>query len=247
MHEGEWSSRLGLAGIPASAEEAMLARDIALVRETGAPMHFLHLSTRGSVALMAAARAEGLPVTAEVTPHHLALTHAAACGYDPVFKVNPPLRTERDTAALARALADGTIDAIATDHAPHPAEAKDLPFDQAPPGMLGLETALSVVVGALQGILSVEEVLRRLTSAPASIARIASPDRPAATAQGGAIEVGAAAHLCVFDPAASWTVDPARQASRSRNTPFRGTTLLGRVRHTVYCGRPVVIDGELQC
>jgi len=247
MHEGEWSSRLGLPGIPASAEEAMLARDIALVRETGAPMHFLHLSTRGSVALMAAARAEGLPVTAEVTPHHLALTHAAACGYDPVFKVNPPLRTAEDAAALARALADGTIDAIATDHAPHPAEAKDLPFDQAPPGMLGLETALSVVIGALEGILSPAEVLGRLTSAPAAIARISAPDRPAASAQGGLLEVGAAAHLCIFDPTASWTVDAARQASRSRNTPFRGTTLRGRVRHTVYSGRPVVIDAEPQC
>ncbi len=174
MHDGAWSSRLGLPGIPAAAEEAMLARDLALVRQTGAPMHFLHLSTAGSVALLAAAKAEGLAVSAEVTPHHLALTDAAVCGYDPTFKVNPPLRTAEDTRALAAALADGTIDAIATDHAPHPPEAKDLPFDQAPPGMLGLETALSVSIGALEGVLLPEAVLARLTSAPASIARVSS-------------------------------------------------------------------------
>jgi dihydroorotase len=244
MHDGEWSSRLGLPGIPAAAEEAMLARDLALVRLTGAPMHFLHVSTRGSVALLAAARAEGLPVTAEVTPHHLALTHAAVCGYDPTFKVNPPLRTTEDTVALARALADGTIDAIATDHAPHPPEAKDLPFDQAPPGMLGLETALSVSVQALSGVLSPEEVIRRMTSAPASIARISVADRPAAMAHGGPLVAGAAGHICVFDPEATWTVDALAQASRSRNTPFAGTTLRGRVRHCVHAGVPVVVDAE---
>jgi len=246
MHDGEWSSRLGLPGIPAAAEEAMLARDLALVRQTGAPMHFLHLSTAGSVALLAAAKAEGLPVTAEVTPHHLALTHAAVCGYDPTFKVNPPLRRAEDTRALAAALADGTIDAIATDHAPHPPEAKDLPFDQAPPGMLGLETALSVSIGALEGVLAPEAVLARLTSAPAAIAGVSSAHRPAALAQGGPLVVGAAGHLCVFDPAATYTVDAHRQASRSRNTPFAGTTLRGRVRHTLYRGFPVVIDAELQ-
>ena len=246
MHDGEWSSRLGLPGIPAAAEEAMLARDLALVRQTGAPMHFLHLSTRGSVALLAAARAEGLAVTAEVTPHHLALTHAAVCGYDPVFKVNPPLRTLEDTGALARALADGTIDAIATDHAPHPPEAKDLPFDQAPPGMLGLETALSVSVQALEGYLTVEEVIARMTSAPSAIARVSNAERPGSSAQGGPLVVGAAGHLCVFDPEAVWTVDARRQASRSRNTPFAQTTLRGRVRHTVYGGIPVVRDQELQ-
>jgi dihydroorotase len=246
MHDGEWSSRLGLPGIPAAAEEAMLARDLALVRQTGAPMHFLHLSTAGSVALVAAAKAEGLPVSAEVTPHHLALTHAAVCGYDPTFKVNPPLRRAEDTRALAAALADGTIDAIATDHAPHPPEAKDLPFDQAPPGMLGLETALSVSIGALEGVLAPEAVLARLTSAPAAIAGVSSGHRPAALAQGGPLVVGAAGHLCVFDPEAPYTVDAHRQASRSRNTPFAGTTLRGRVRHTLYGGFPVVIDAELQ-
>jgi dihydroorotase len=245
MHDGEWSSRLGLPGIPAAAEEAMLARDLALVRQTGAPMHFLHLSTRGSVALLAAAKAEGLAVTAEVTPHHLALTHAAVSGYDPTFKVNPPLRTTQDTEALAHALAEGIIDAIATDHAPHPPEAKDLPFDQAPPGMLGLETALSVSIQALDGILSPEEVIVRLTSAPASIAGVSLERRPAASAQGGPLVVGAAGHICVFDPEATWTVDAHSQASRSRNTPFAGTTLRGRVRHTLHAGIPVVIDAEI--
>jgi len=246
MHDGEWSSRLGLPGIPAAAEEAMMARDLALVRQTGAPMHFLHVSTRGSVALLAAAKAEGLPVTAEVTPHHLALTHAAVCGYDPVFKVNPPLRTAEDTRALARALGQGTIDAIATDHAPHPPEAKDMPFDQAPAGMLGLETALSVSIRALEGVLSPEEVIGRMTAAPASIARVSVADRPAGSAQGGPLVVGAAGHVCVFDPDATWTVDAQRQASRSRNTPFAGTTLRGRVRHTLHAGFPVVIDAESQ-
>jgi dihydroorotase len=245
MHDGEWSSRLGLPGIPAAAEEAMLARDLALVRQTGAPMHFLHLSTRGSVALLAAAKAEGLAVTAEVTPHHLALTHAAVSGYDPTFKVNPPLRTTQDTEALAHALAEGIIDAIATDHAPHPPEAKDLPFDQAPPGMLGLETALSVSIQALDGILSPEEVIVRLTSAAASIAGVSVERRPAASAQGGPLVVGAAGHICVFDPEATWTVDAHSQASRSRNTPFAGTTLRGRVRHTLHAGIPVVIDAEI--
>jgi len=245
MHDGEWSSRLGLPGVPAAAEEAMLARDLALVRQTGAPMHFLHLSTRGSVALLAAARAEGLPVTAEVTPHHLWLTDARVAGYDPVFKVNPPLRTATDAAALGRALADGTIDAIATDHAPHPPEAKDLPFDQAAPGMLGLETALSVSVVALAGVLGAEEVLARMTAAPAAIAGVSVAHRPAATAQGGPLVAGAAGHLCVFDPDAEWTVDAHALASRSRNTPYAGTTLRGRVRHTVFGGVPVVVDSEL--
>ena len=138
MHEGCWSSRLGLPGIPAAAEESMVARDIQLVRLTGAPVHFLHLSTAGSVELVRQAKAEGLPVTAEAAPHHMLLTHAEVAEYDPVFKVNPPLRTDSDVAAVIAGLCDGTIDAIATDHAPHAPEAKDVPFDQAPPGMLGL-------------------------------------------------------------------------------------------------------------
>ena len=143
MHEGCWSSRLGIPGVPAAAEEAMVARDIALVRLTGAPVHFLHLSTAGSVELVRPAKAEGLPVTAEAAPHHMLLTDAVVAGYDPVFKVNPPLRTDDDVAAVVAGLVDGTIDAVATDHAPHAPETKDVPFDQAPPGMLGLQTALA--------------------------------------------------------------------------------------------------------
>jgi len=149
MHEGAWSSRLGVPGQPAIAEEAMLARDIALVRLTGSPMHFLHLSSAGSVELVRAARAAGLPVTAEATPHHLSLTDAELCGYDPVFKVNPPLRTSDDVLAVRSGVLDGTIGAIATDHAPHPRESKEEPLDTAPPGMIGLETALAVAYGAL--------------------------------------------------------------------------------------------------
>ncbi len=149
MHEGAWSSRLGLPGAPAAAEEAMVARDLALVGLTGAPMHFLHLSSAGSLALVAAAKAGGLPVTCEVAPHHLALTEAELAGYDPIFKVNPPLRAWRDVLALRRGCAEGLVDAVATDHAPHPPEAKDAPLDHAPPGMLGLQTAWAVTLGAL--------------------------------------------------------------------------------------------------
>ena len=149
MHEGAWSSLLGVPGQPAAAEEAMLARDLALVRLTGARMHFLHLSSEGSVAMLRAARAAGLPVTAEATPHHLSLTDAELEGYDPVYKVNPPLRTAADVAAVRAGMLDGTIDAVATDHAPHPQDSKDDPLDVAPPGMIGLETALSVAYGAL--------------------------------------------------------------------------------------------------
>jgi dihydroorotase len=255
MHEGEWSGRLGLPGAPAAAEEAMLARDVALVALTGSPMHFLHLSTAGSVELVRRAKAQGLPVTAEVTPHHLFLTDGCACGYDPVFRVNPPLRTERDIRALKAGLADGTIDAVATDHAPHAPEAKDQPFDQAPPGMLGLETALAVAFSALLDTgdagaawLTPERILRAFSAAPAAIARLGPADRRVGghSAHGGPIETGAAANLCVFDPTESWTVDPSALASRSRNTPYAGRRLTGRVRHTVLRGEAVVIDAVAQ-
>jgi len=262
MHEGEWSGRLGLPGAPAAAEEAMLGRDLALVRATGTPMHFLHLSTAGSVELVRRAKRDGLPVTAEVTPHHLVLDDAEVAAYDPVFRVNPPLRTRADMAALWEGLADGTIDAVATDHAPHPPEAKDQPFDQAPPGMLGLETALAVVAGALAGAekdgdgtlgpvagrLSLPGLWWDMSVAPAAIARLGPLDlRPGGhSAQGGPVAPGAAANLCVFDPAASWTVDPGALASRSANTPYRGRTLVGRVRHTVLRGEPVVVDAAAQ-
>jgi dihydroorotase len=234
MHEGAWSSRLGLPGIPAAAEEAMVARDVALVRATGAPVHFLHLSSAGSVELVRRAKAEGLPVTAEAAPHHFSLTDEVVAGYDPVFKVNPPLRCAGDVAAVKAGLADGTIDAIATDHAPHAPEAKDVPFDQAPPGMLGLETALALALSELD--LPVEAVLALLTSGPAAIVG----------ARGGPLAVGAVADVCVLDPTATWTVDPGALASRSRNTPYAGRTLTGRVRHTVLRGEPVVVDAEAQ-
>jgi dihydroorotase len=237
MHEGAWSSRLGIPGQPAEAEELMVMRDIALARLTGGRVHFQHLSTRRSVDLVAAAKAEGLAVTCEATPHHLTLTDACCVSYDPVFKVNPPLRTEDDGAAVRRGLADGTIDCIATDHAPHAPEDKEQPFDQAPPGMLGLETALAVALTKLD--LPIGDVLALLSWRPAALLGVG--DR-----HGGPIEPGRPANLCVLDPAATWTVDPAVLASRSRNTPYGGMTLTGRVRHTLLAGEPVVVDGEAQ-
>ncbi len=239
MHEGEWSSRLGIPGMPSAAEEAMVARDIALVRLTGAPVHFLHLSTAGSVDLVRRAKAEGLAVTAEAAPHHMLLTHALVAGYDPVFKVNPPLRTDEDVAAVVAGLCDGTIDAVATDHAPHAPEAKDVPFDQAPPGMLGLQTALPIAWEVLSLATRARAGLRADERA-AGRHRKADGDRPAVgghSAQGGPIEVGAAANLCVFDPAATTVVEPGWLASRSRNTPYAGRTFHGAVRHTVLRGR----------
>lgn len=235
MHEGAWSSRLGVPGIPAEAEELMVMRDVALARLTGGRVHFLHLSTAGSVAIVRAAKAGGLPVTAEVTPHHLALTDERCRGYDPVFKVSPPLRTAADVAALKAGLADGTLDAIATDHAPHPQEAKEEPFDQAPPGMVGLETALAVALS--ESGLPLERVLALMSWQPARIAGVDG-------AHGGPVAEGRPANLVVIDPEADWVVEPGRLASRSRNTPFAGRRLRGRVRHTVFRGEPVVVDGE---
>jgi dihydroorotase len=234
MHEGEWSSRLGIPGMPAEAEELMVHRDIVLGRLTGAPVHFLHLSTAGSVELVRAAKAKGLRVTAEAAPHHFTLTHAEVASYDPVFKVNPPLRTDADVAAVKAGLADGTIDAIATDHAPHAQELKEAPFDEAPCGMLGLETALSLALTELD--LPIERVLALLSWQPARIAGV----------DAGPIDAGRPASLCVIDPAHAWTVDPQRLASRSRNTPYAGRSMTGKVRHTIHKGEPVVIDGEAQ-
>jgi dihydroorotase len=237
MHEGEWSSRLGIPGIPAEAEELMVARDIALGRLTGAPVHFLHLSTAGSVELVRQAKARGLQVTAEAAPHHFTLTHAEVASYDPVFKVNPPLRGDADVAAVRAGLADGTIDAIATDHAPHPQEAKESPFDEAPCGMLGLETSLSLSL--TQTGLPIERVLALLSWQPARIAGLQD-------VHGGPIAPGRPANLCVIDPTATWTVEPSRLASRSRNTPYAGRSMTGRTRHTFLRGEPVVLDGEAQ-
>ena len=234
MHEGACCSRLGLPGWPSLAEELMLFRDIELVRLTGAPMHFLHLSTARSVQLVRQAKAEGLPVTAEAAPHHFALTDELLTGYDPLFKVNPPLRTAADIEAIKAGLADGTIDAIATDHAPHAPHQKELPLDQAPPGMLGLETALAVAITELD--MPLADIVAALSWKPASIAGVA--DR-----HGRPIEAGEPANLTVFDPAQEWTVVPARLASRSRNTPYAGSTLRGKVRHTLFRGTAVVVDG----
>ncbi len=234
MHEGEWSGRLGIPGQPAAAEELMVARDIALSRLTGAPVHLLHLSTAGSVDLVRRAKADGVSVTAEAAPHHFALTDEACATYDPVFKVHPPLRTADDVAAVKAGLADGTIDAIATDHAPHPVEAKEAAFDQAPPGMLGLETALGLALAELD--LPIEQVLALLSWQPARIAGIED--------HGGPVAEGRPANLCVVDPSDTWTVDPSALASRSRNTPYAGRTLPGRARHTILRGEPVVIDSK---
>jgi dihydroorotase len=242
MHEGSCCSRLGLPGWPSIAEELMVHRDIELVRLTGAPMHFLHLSTAGSVDLVRAAKRDGLPVTAEATPHHFSLTDTRLDGFDPIYKVNPPLRTPADLAALKAGLADGTIDAIATDHAPHPRESKEMPLDQAPPGMLGLETALGVSIAALcegESPMSLSEVVAALSWKPAAIAGLA--DR-----HGRPIAVGEPANLTVFDPALEWQVVPGRLASRSRNTPYIGERLVGKVRHTVFAGQVVVADGVAQ-
>ena len=241
MHEGEWSSRLGIPGIPAAAEELMVQRDLALARLTGATVHFQHLSTATAVDLVRQAKAAGLAVTAEATTHHFTLTHAEVASYDPVFKVNPPLRTDADVAAVRIGLADGTIDAIATDHAPHTADAKEAPFDQAPPGMLGLETALALAITELvDGVgMALVDVLALLSWRPAAIAGLAPW-------HGGLVAVGESANLAVVDPAARWTVDPAAGASRSRNTPYAGRTLTGKVRHTLVDGEAVVIDGQAQ-
>ena len=235
MNEGEWSSRLGIPGQPAEAEELMVMRDIALVRLTGAHLHFQHLSSASSVAMVRGAKAAGLPVTAEATTHHFTLTDAACASYDPVFKVHPPLRTDADVRAVREGLADGTIDAIATDHAPHAAHAKELPFDQAPPGMLGLETAFSLALG--ESGLDLPEVLALLSWKPAAIAGVA--DR-----HGAPVVPGVPANLCVVDPDETWTVSGAAMASLSSNTPYEGRSLRGRVRHTIRAGVPVVVDGE---
>jgi dihydroorotase len=246
MHEGEWSSRLGIPGIPAEAEDVMVMRDIALCRLTGAPVHFLHLSTAGSVELVRRAKAAGLPVTAEAAPHHLTLTHAECASYDPVFKVNPPLRSQADVDAVRAACADGTVDAIATDHAPHELELKEQAFDEAPPGMLGLETALPLALEALGAVgLSAAEVLALMSWRPAAIAGLTGAGRDG-EGQGGPIAVGGVANLCVIDPDAAWVVDPARLASLSRNTPYAGRKVTGRARHTILGGEPVVIDAEAQ-
>ncbi len=240
MHEGRWSSLLGIPGRPAEAECTIVARDLVLARLTGARVHFLHLSTAQAVDMVRAAKAQGLPVTAEVAPHHFTLTDAECAGFDPAFKVHPPLRGDADVEAIKAALADGTIDAIATDHAPHVAEAKERPFEEAPPGMLGLETALALTLTELvePGVVTLADALALLSWRPAAIAGLGE--------HGNLIEPGQVANLCVIDPALQWDVDPAKLASKARNTPYAGRKLTGRVRHTILRGEPVVVDAEAQ-
>jgi dihydroorotase len=238
MNEGVVSSQLGLTGWPAVAEEAVIARDCLLTAHVSSRLHVCHVSTAGSVELLRWAKGKGWDVTAEVTPHHLLLTDDLATSYDPVFKVNPPLRTAQDVQALRAGLADGTIDVVATDHAPHAPEDKQSEWGAALPGMTGLETALSVVAQALvePGLLSWRQVATRLSETPARIGRLDGQGRPLA--------VGEPANLCLVDPGARWTVVADAMASRSRNTPFAGRELPARVVATFLRGRPTVLDGQ---
>ncbi|MXW61977.1 MAG: dihydroorotase [Acidimicrobiaceae bacterium] len=237
MHEGSWSSWLGIPGQPSEAEELMVMRDIALCRLTGARVHFQHMSTAGSISMIRAAKAAGLPVTAEAATHHFSLTDACCQSYDPVYKVHPPLRTDADVEAVKAGLADGTIDAIATDHAPHTPKSKQQTFADAPPGMLGLETAFAVANTYLD--MPIESLLGAMSWRPAAICGLNGN-------HGGPIEEGSAGNLTVIDPNAAWTVSAAELASRSSNTPYEGMALRGRVRHTIYKGEAVVIDGVAQ-
>jgi dihydroorotase len=246
MNEGVVSGRIGLVGRPAVAEEVMVARDIELARETGCPLHFLHLSTARSIALVAEAKAEGLDVTCEVTPHHLTLDETDCATYDSAFKVHPPLRTVHDVAALRRALCDGLIDAVATDHAPHSPEMKDQPFDLAPAGMLGLEHAASLTFEALGGTEADPTLFYRvLSEGPARIAQLREEDaRVGLSAQGTKMVPGSEANICVFDPQASWVASADGLQSIARNTPYKGRQLHGRVRLTVSQGVVVNEQGE---
>ncbi|WP_405739821.1 dihydroorotase [Streptomyces sp. NBC_01525] len=239
MNEGRVSAELGLGGWPAVAEESIIARDVLLAAHVGSRVHICHLSTAGSVEIVRWAKSKGWNVTAEVTPHHLLLTDELVRSYDPVYKVNPPLRTEADVLALREALADGTIDCVATDHAPHPHEDKDCEWSAAAMGMVGLETALSVVQHTMvdNGLLDWAGVADRMSFRPARIGRLESHGRP--------VSAGEPANLTLHDSAYRGVVDPAGFASRSRNTPYEGRELPGRVTHTFLRGRATVVDGKL--
>ena len=239
MNEGVNSSRLGLKGWPAVAEEAIIARDVLLADHVQSRLHICHLTTAGGVDIIRWAKARGINVTAEVTPHHLLLTDDYADSYDPIFKVNPPLRTQRDVEALREGLADGTIDIVATDHAPHPAEAKECEWQEAAFGMLGLESALSIVNQTMvqTGLLNWEGVADRMSRAPSRIAGYEN--------HGGKIEVGAPAHLTVINPTQTYRVDRDLVASRSRNTPFHGMELSGVIQGTFFRGIPTYLAGQL--
>ena len=239
MNEGEISSRLGLKGWPAVAEEAIIARDVLLADHVQSRLHICHLTTAGGVEIIRWAKARGISVTAEVTPHHLLLTDESALGYDPIFKVNPPLRTQKDVEALREGLADGTIDIVATDHAPHPAEAKECEWQEAAFGMLGLESALSIINQTMvaPGLMNWESVADRMSYAPARIARYAE--------HGKALTVGAIANITLINPAQTYRVDRDLVASRSRNTPFHGMDLQGVVTATFFRGLPTYLKGKL--
>ncbi|MDV5144396.1 dihydroorotase [Streptomyces sp. SBC-4] len=239
MNEGIVSAELGLGGWPAVAEESIIARDVLLAEHVGSRVHICHLSTAGSVEIVRWAKSRGIDVTAEVTPHHLLLTDELVRSYNPVYKVNPPLRTEKDVLTLREALADGTIDIVATDHAPHPHEDKDCEWAAAAMGMVGLETALSVVQQTMveTGLLDWAGVADRMSFAPARIGQAKGHGRP--------VSAGEPANLTLVDPAYRGVVDPADFASRSRNTPYEGRELPGRVTHTILRGRATVVDGKL--
>ncbi|MCC5948748.1 MAG: dihydroorotase [Nitriliruptoraceae bacterium] len=239
MNEGAMSSVLGLPGWPHEAEEVMIARDLILAGGVGARLHVPHVTTAGAVELIRLAKQRGVRVTAEVTPHHLLLTDDLVASYDPVFKVNPPVRTDADVQALRAALADGTIDAVATDHAPHVPELKDQEWEHAPCGMLGLETAFGVVNTAVirAGVLDPLQAIARFTTGPAGVRDLAG--------HGGAIAAGRPANLTVLDPERTWTVDGRALHSRARNTPYQGRELTGRAVHTLLRGRFTLRDGEV--
>ncbi|MBO4238274.1 dihydroorotase [Pseudonocardia alni] len=238
-HEGAVAARLGLAGWPATAEETIVARDCALAREAGARLHVCHISTARTIDVLRAAKAQGVRVSAEVTPHHLLLTDSRLTGYDPVNKVNPPLRTADDTRAMREALAEGVIDVVATDHAPHAAQYKDTEWQAAKPGMLGLQTALSVLVETMvePGLLDWHGVARVLSERPAEIGNLPDQGRP--------IAEGEPATFALVDPDGVWTVRGAELASRAANTPYEGMRLPGTVVATVLRGRITAQDGKV--
>ena len=231
MHEGLVSTRLGLKGIPAAAEEIMVARDILLAEHTGGHVHLCHMSTRGSVELIRRAKEKGIRVTAEACPHHFTLTHEQCEGYDTNAKMNPPLREPEDREAIRQALRDGTIDAICTDHAPHHYDAKEREFDDAPNGIIGLETALGLAITELvePGLLTLCDLVNRMSTMPARIFNL----------PGGTLAPGALADVTIADPKVTWTVDPKEFFSRSRNTPFGGRRLTGRADLTIVRGQVV--------